>query len=274
LRGGPADADAHYQVGAAYGVMASYAATIEGRLMGSFSPARRAYREHERALELDPQRKDANLIVGLYRYAVSTLRAPLRLLAHLAGFGGDSDRALRMVEDAARYPSDAQPSALFTLILIYNRESRFDDALRVVGELQQRYPRNRLLWLEAGHTALRAGRPRDAVAALEDGLAHLARDPRPRAAGEEARWRYAYGASLVAVRDRVAAERELRVALAGATRDWVRGRVHRELGKLADLAGDRPRALDEYRAANRLCRQDRDGECSDEVTRLIKARYR
>src|SRR4030095_16974353 len=46
LRQDPADADAHYEAGAAYGMLASYTATIEGRLLGSFAPARRAYREH------------------------------------------------------------------------------------------------------------------------------------------------------------------------------------------------------------------------------------
>lgn len=274
LRLHPSDSDAHYQVGAAYGYLASYTATVEGRLLGSLGPARRAYHEHERALELDPRRKDAGLVVGMYRYAVSRLPAPLRLLAHLAGFGGDRERALRMVDDAAHYPSDAQPNALFTLIVMYNREARYDDALRVIGELQQRFPRNRLLWLEAGSTALRAGRPADAKIALEEGLARLSRDPRPRAFGEDARWRYAYGAALVTLKHSVDAERELRAALAGATRDWVRGRVHTELGKLADLAGDRPRALDEYRVADCLCRQDHDGDCSAEVKKLMKAGYR
>ena len=274
LRNHPSDADAHYQVGAAYGYLASYTATVEGRLLGSLGPARRAYREHERALELDPRRKDAGLVVGMYRYAVSSLPAPLRLLAHLVGFGGDRERGLRMVEDAARYPSDAQPNALFTLILMYNREARYDDALRVIGELQQRFPRNRLLWLEAGNTELRAGRPAEANAALEEGLARLSCDPRPRAFGEDARWRYAHGAALLALKNSVAAERELRAALAGATRDWVRGRVHKELGKLADLAGNHSRALDEYRLADRLCRQDHDGHCSDEVKKLMKAGYR
>jgi tetratricopeptide (TPR) repeat protein len=274
LRNHPSDADAHYQVGAAYGCLASYTATVEGRLLGSLGPARRAYHEHERALELDPQRKDAALVVGMYRYTVSSLPAPLRLVARLVGFGGDRERGLRMFEDAAHYPSDAQPNALFTLILMYNREARYDDALRVIGELQQRFPRNRLLWLEAGSTALRAGRPADANTALEEGLARLSRDPRPRALGEDARWRYAHGAALVGLRNSVAAERELRAALAGATHDWVRGRVHKELGKLADLAGDRPRALDEYRLAERLCRQDRDGDCSDEVKEVMKAGYR
>jgi tetratricopeptide (TPR) repeat protein len=130
------------------------------------------------------------------------------------------------------------------------------------------------VWLEAGVTALRAGRPADAKAALEEGLARLARDPRPRASGEDARWKYAYGAALVALKQRPAAGRELRAALDAATRDWVRGRIHKELGKLADLAGDRPRALDEYRLADRLCRAGRDADCADEVKTLKKTAYR
>src|SRR5205814_5056382 len=183
-------------------------ATVEGRVLGSLGPARRAYHEHERVLALDPARKDAGLIVGLYRYAVAALPAPLRLMARLAGFGGGRERGLRMVEEAARYPSDVQSNALFTLILMYNREARYDDALRVIGELQRRYPRNRLLWLEAGHTALRAGRPADAKAALEEGLARLSRDGRPRAAGEDARRHRGYGTGVVALQDVRPAERE------------------------------------------------------------------
>jgi tetratricopeptide (TPR) repeat protein len=274
LRANPSDADAHYQVGAAFGFLASYTATVEGRVLGGLGPARRAYHEHERTLELDPGRKDAGLIVGMYRYGVSGLPAPLRLLAHFAGFDGERDRGLRLIEDAARFPSDVQPNALFTLVLLYNREARYDDALRVIGQLQGRYPRNRLLWLEAGSTALRARRPAVARAALEEGLARLSHDARPRAFSEDARWKYAHGAALVALKDVAPAERELRAALDGAARDWVRGRIHEELGKLADLSGDRPRARVEYRLADRLCRQDRDSECSEEAKTLMKAGYR
>jgi tetratricopeptide (TPR) repeat protein len=274
LRTHPQDADAHYQAGAAYGYLASYTATIEGRILGSLSPARRAYREHQRALQLDPRRKDAGLVIGMYDYAVSSLPAPLRLMAHLVGFSGQRERALHLVEEASRYPSDAQPNALFTLILLYNREARYDDALSVIRDLQGRYPRNRLLWLEAGNTALRAGRPAEATRALEEGLTRMAGDARPRAFGEVSRWEYAYGAALVALKNREAATRELRAALADATRDWVRGRAHRELGKLADLKGDRVRALDEYRQADLLCRRDHDDECSDEVRTLKKSGYK
>jgi len=274
LRAHPNDAEAHFRVGSVYGFRASYIATVEGRVVGSLGPGRRAYREHQRALELDPSRKDAGLIVGLYRYTVAALPAPLRLMAKLVGFDGDRAQGLKLVEDAARYPSESQANALFTLLVMYNRESRWDEALRVVGELQRRFPRNRLLWLEAGSTALRAARPAIARTAFETGLAILAADPRPRAAGEESRWHYGYGATLVALKDVVPAEHELRAALPVAVRDWVRGRIRLELGKLADLAGDRERARDAYRLADRLCRQDHDNDCADSARALMKNAYR
>lgn len=274
LRDHPRGADAHFQVGAAHGFLASYTATVEGRVMGGFGAARRAYREHKRVLELDPHRKDAGLIVGMYRYAVSLLPLHWRLVAGLAGFDGGRERGLRLVEEAAAYPSDVQANAHFTLVVIYNREERYDAALRVIGELQRRYPRNRLLWLEAGTTLLRAGRFGAARDTLEQGLAKLAADPRPRAFGEEARWRYAYGAALVRLRRVEAAEMELRAVLAGEGHEWLRGRAHKELGKLADLAGQRARAVDEYRLATRICRTEHDSACADEAATLVKSPYR
>jgi tetratricopeptide (TPR) repeat protein len=274
LRERPTDADAHFQVGAAYAFLTTYKATIEGRVIGGLGTARRAYNEHEHVLALDPRRHDAGLIVGIYRYGVSTLSAPLRLLAGLAGFGGWRERGLHLIEDAAHYPSDVQANARFTLIVIYNREHRYGDALRVIHDLQELYPRNRLLWLEAGSTALRAGRFEDARAAIEDGMARLAHDPRPRAYGEEARWRYYHGAALVGLRRTEDAERELRAVLGGEMAEWLRGRTHKELGKLADLSGNRADALAEYRLASRICREQHDPDGADEATALIASRYR
>jgi tetratricopeptide (TPR) repeat protein len=266
-------ADAHFQLGSAYGYQATYAATVEGSLFATLRAARRAYAEHERVLELDPTRKDAGLIVGLYRYAISSLSLPTRLMARLAGFGGGRERGLRMIEDAAGYPSDVQTNARFALMVIYNRESRFDDALRIVAELQQQYPRNRLLWLEAGSTALRAGRPEAARVSLEQGWTMLAGDSRPRALGELARWGYASGAALVALREIDAARHALEGALADPSRPWVEGRIRIELGKLADLAGNRHGAIREYRQAIRLCGGDDDEACAKSARALLERRY-
>jgi tetratricopeptide (TPR) repeat protein len=274
LHDNPADADAHYQLGAAHGFLATYKATVEGRVVGSIGSARRAYNEHERVLQRDPKRKEAGLIVGMYRYGVSLLPAPLRLLAGLAGFGGGRERGLRLIEEAAAYPSEVQANAKFTLIVIYNREKRYDDALRVVRELQRQYPRNRLLWLEAASTSLRAGRPEDARAAIDDGLARFAGDSRPRAFGEPARWRYYRGAALVALRQVDLARPELQSVLSADAPDWLRGRAHTELGKLADLSGDGARAAEEYRLAERLCRATHDEDGATEAKTLVKTHYR
>ncbi|HSC25995.1 MAG TPA: tetratricopeptide repeat protein, partial [Vicinamibacterales bacterium] len=269
LKANPADADAHFHVGAAYGYLTTYTATVEGRLFGGLRTARRAYREHERAIELDPRRKDAGLVVGMYRYAVSSLSAPLRLLAGIAGFGGGRERGIRLIEGAAAHAGDVQTNALFTLIVVYNREGRYDDALAVIERLQRSYPRNRLLWLEAASTAMRARRADQARRAIEHGLTMLARDKRPRAFGEDARWSYYYGAALVALGESQAAERELRRVLSGVAPQWLRGRAHKELGKLADLAGDRAAAADAYRLAIRVCRAARDQACADEAEALL-----
>jgi tetratricopeptide (TPR) repeat protein len=274
LRDDPANIDAHYQIGATVSFLASYTASVEGGVLSGFRASRRAYQEHSRVLELDPRRKDAGLIVGTYQYAVSILPLPMRMLAYVAGFGGGRERGIRMVEEAAAYRSDVQTDAEFALIVLYTREGQYDDALRVIGGLQRQYPRNRLLWLEAGSTALRAGRSAQANAALEEGLAKLDADHRPRAFGEEARWKYYHGAALVALRRGVAANDELRAALAREAPAWVHGRVHNELGKLADLAGDHARASLEYQAASRYCGSDNDSVCSEEATRLMKTAYR
>jgi len=104
-----------------------------------------AYRgnEQEEVLSLDPRRKDAGLIVGTYRYIVASLPLPIRLMAYVVGFGGGRERGLRMIEEAVTYPGDSQVDAKFVLVLLYNRERRFDEALKTVRELQARFPRNR-----------------------------------------------------------------------------------------------------------------------------------
>ncbi|MBI3491996.1 MAG: tetratricopeptide repeat protein [Acidobacteria bacterium] len=234
LASNPRDADAHYQLGAAVGLRASYTATVEGRMLGAFRAAREAYEEHAQVLSLAPQRKDAGLIVGTYRYIVATLALPLRWAAYIAGFGGDGQRGLRLVEDAAAYGGENQTDARFALLLLYNREKRYDDALTQLATLREQYPRNRLVWLESGSTCLRAGRPADAERFLSEGVARFADDRRPRMFGEDALWRYKRGTALAA------------------------------LGRTAEAEADL------FQAAIRLCERDNDPATAAEARRLMK----
>lgn len=266
----PKDADAHYQLGAAIGLKASYTATVDGSVLGAFRTAREAYEEEEKVLKLQPQRKDAGLIVGTYRYIVASLALPLRVVAYIAGFGGGKEKGLKQIEDAAAYGGDNQTEARFALVLLYNREKRYDDALQQLAILRERYPRNRLVWLESGSTALRAGRAADAERFLSDGLTRFADDTRPRMFGEDALWRYKRGAALAGVGRAADAEADLRESLSLEGRKWVHARSHLELGKLALKAGNRTAAVLDFNAAIPLAKDDNDPATVGEVRRLLK----
>ena len=266
----PRDADAHYQLGAAVGLRASYMATVEGSVMGAFRAAREAYEEQETVLALAPTRKDAGLIVGTYRYIVAALALPLRWVAYVAGFGGGKERGLRLIEEAAAYSGDNRTDARFALILLYNREKRYDDALKQLAQLREQYPRNRLMWLETGSTCLRAGRPADAERFLAEGFTRFADDRRPRMFGEDALWHYKRGVARAGIGKAAEAEADLRTAIRLVGRKWVHARAHLELGKLALKAGNRAAAREELRAAVTLGESDNDPLTADEARRLMK----
>jgi tetratricopeptide (TPR) repeat protein len=267
----PNDAQAHYDLGAAVGLQASYVATVEGRMLAGFRNARRAYDEHERVLALDPSRKDAGLIVGTYRYVVSTLSLPMRMMAYVAGFGGGRDVGIRMIEGAAASPSDSRVDALFALVLMYNRERRYDDALRMLQELRLLHPRNRLVVLEAGSTALRGGNAVRAEGLLTEGLAMLAADKRQRIPGEEGLWRYKRGAARVALGRLEEATQDLQAAVSSDSAGWVQGRARVELAKIALARSDAATAATQARQAEALCEQGQDPVCVDDARKMLRS---
>jgi tetratricopeptide (TPR) repeat protein len=266
----PGDAAAHYELGAAVGLRASYIATVEASNMRAFKVARGAYDEHEQVLKLDASRKDAGLIVGTYRYIVATLSLPLRWMAYVAGFGSGRDQGLQLVEGAASYPGENQADARFALLVLYNREHRYSDALAQLAMLRDRYPRNRMMWLESGSTSLRAGKPADAEHFLSEGIARLPSDTRPRMFGEDALWSYKRGSARAALGRDADARADFGKALTGDGRNWVRGRSHLELGKLELKANNRASATEHLQMAVRLCESDNDRAAVDEARNLLR----
>jgi tetratricopeptide (TPR) repeat protein len=266
----PKDADAHYQLGAAVGLRASYTATVDGSVTGAFRAAREAYDEHEQVLTIDPRRKDAGLIVGTYRYIVATLALPLRMMAYVAGFGGNREKGLHLIEEAAAYGGENQTDARFALLLLYNREKRYGDALAQLALLREKYPRNRLVWLESGSTCIRAGRYGEAERFLDEGVRRFADDRRPRMFGEDALWYYKRGTARAWNGKPRDAEPDLRKALSVPGRKWVYARTHLELGRIAVNAGNKAAARPELQQAIALSDTDNDPGTAEEARRLMK----
>ena len=167
--------------------------------------------------------------------------------------------------------NDAATDAMFALVLVYNRERRHDDGVRVLLELRRLYPRNRLLLLEAGATALRGGKAQRADELLSEGLAMLAGDRREHMPGEESLWRYKRGAARAALGRTDDAHADLRSRHGGRRAGLGVGRARVELGRLALQRGDRAAAAREGTEARTLCERGNDPVCVQDARALLRS---
>ena len=89
----PKDPEAHFELGAAIGLRASYTVSVDGSVLGGARAAKEAYDEHENGARAGARRAPTpGLIVGTYRYACPSMSLPVRWMAYLAGFGGGKER--------------------------------------------------------------------------------------------------------------------------------------------------------------------------------------
>ena len=265
----PQDLQAQFDVGSAYALQASYTASVEGSMSAAFKSARVAYDAQETVLTRDPRRVDAGVVVGTYRYVVSTLSLPTRWLAYVVGFGGGKEQGISLLEAAAHH-HDTRVDARTALMLIYSREGRHADVERIAHELGAEFPRNRLFTLEEGSAAIRAGHADVAEAVLTRGLAAFDKDPRPKIPGERALWLYKRGKARLNLNHPKDALVDLNQALGASPVGWVRGRIHVELGRIADLGGRRAEALNAYRTAKTVCETSNDPACISDANRGLR----
>jgi tetratricopeptide (TPR) repeat protein len=257
LRRNPKDLGAKNDLGRAYALQASYAASVENSTVSALKAAMRAYDEEEAVISQNPNDPGATFIVGTYRYLIGSLSLPSRMFAYLVGFGGGKERGLAMVETAEKDPG-TRLDAQLALFLIYTREGRHGDALRMIRALAAAYPRNRLFVLEEGATAIRADHAAEAEAILTRGLEAFDRDPRLKVPGERGLWLYKRGVARLVQRHIPDSQADLVDALAAQPPGWLRGRIHIEIGKTLDLTGRREEAVASYRMARSLCETNND----------------
>ncbi len=272
LEANPRDVQARFDAGAAYGLQASYVASVEGSMTSAFGIARRAYNAQEEVLEREPSRVSAGVVVGTYRYVMSTLNPAMRVVAFVAGMGSGKEKGIALLEAATRDP-EARVDASAVLMLIYSREGRHAEVVRIAHGLGTEFPRNRLFQLEEGAAAIRAGQAGDADAVLTRGIEALKRDTRPRFPSEEAIWHYKRGLARLNLNQQPAAAADLQYALGAGPSEWIRGKIQLEMGKLADLAGRRTDAVTAYRTAARLCGASADPVCEKEANRYLKKAF-
>lgn len=138
---------------------AGMADALEARMYGLRGEARATARagvrgrEHfSKALERDPSLADADTGLGLYNYYVDTLSAMARVIRFFMGVpGGSKDEGIRQLNRAIREGQLTSAVARFYLALnLENYDQRYEDALRAVEPLAEKYPHNPMYQLVRG----------------------------------------------------------------------------------------------------------------------------
>jgi tetratricopeptide (TPR) repeat protein len=120
-----------------------------------------------RVMELDTSNYDARLVPALHEYVVGSLPWYVKSIGFLAGFHGDKDRGLHMLEEVAAHGKRSNVDAEFLLTALYRRENQVYKAIPLIAKLQRRYPRNYLLGFEMAEMYGAAREKGNALASID-----------------------------------------------------------------------------------------------------------
>lgn len=245
------DVPALYARGAAFGLRGTYNYMIKHAWRDALKDVTQARKLHGRVVELDPSDVDARITQGFHEYMVGSLPWTYRMLGFLAGFRGDVQDGIRILQQVAAEGSSNKTDAEMFLAVIYRREKRPQDAIALLEELRVRYPRNFLVLFELSQMYADLGNLEKAQEAL-DRVEQLKKQNAP---GFQSmpfeRIEFARGNLLFWYDHHPEAIQHLRRASEHADRldphagvmTWLR------LGQCLDLAGHRAEAVRAYQAA-------------------------
>jgi tetratricopeptide (TPR) repeat protein len=163
LKEKPGNRDARYFLGAAHGVLAAFALTIDRNKREAFRQGKKAYQYHLGIVMEQPDYYDAYVTVALYEYIVANLPWYMKWIAQIAGYTGTEERAFKYLRLAATKSEFVSVNARNILVVLCLREKLYDEALENAQFLHRQYPRNFLLHLNVARILTEMNRPDQAA---------------------------------------------------------------------------------------------------------------
>jgi len=93
-------------------------------------------------LAMDDTNEDALIGKGVFQYMMGSVPKEGRWMTGMMGMSGDIETGFRELERASASKSKSSTDARMILVYLYDREKRYDDALRVAQILVESYPEN------------------------------------------------------------------------------------------------------------------------------------
>jgi hypothetical protein len=252
LKQNPNDFYTLLYVAGAYGNRTRYNVYIKKSYYRAMRAGIKGYDFVEPAQTLRPNYVDCLIGTGAYNYFTGSIPTLMKLFAWMFTQGGDKEKGIQQLEQAAQKGEYGQIAAKMVLLGVYYNEKRFEDYQRLTSGLIEQFPTNPVfvMWLADFH--IRQGR-------LDEGNQKLTLllDKGKAAARSKlslAQIHYEKGRTLLERQNAADAVTSLTRVIEGNLPAGdplpVKARLLR--GCAWDLKGDRQRALADYQAVLQL----------------------
>ncbi|MGH9340230.1 MAG: tetratricopeptide repeat protein [Acidobacteriota bacterium] len=178
LKRDPENPDARYFLGSAHGLLGAFTITIDRSYRGAFGHGKKAYQHHLDLVEEDPEYYDAYMSVGLYEYIVDNLKWYIKWIAVLIGYRGSEERGFEYLQRAAERGQFVNDDARILQMVLFVREKRYKEALRIVEQMHKKYSRNYILHLNRAQILEKLGQKKRAARTYREVL-EMAQSRRP-----------------------------------------------------------------------------------------------
>lgn len=176
----PDDPNAYMGIGALYGLRAMFSMRNRSWITAYFS-GRKAIKNLERSLEIDPTYYDAYFGLGIYQYYAGTLPSVIKVLAKIVAIKGNPDEGVKQLNAAREKAMFTSDSAKLILIEVQNtRKSKYYNpakSLEYIRELRSKYPKNPLMHYVEVICLYETGDYDDVTAQAGRFLALIGKDP-------------------------------------------------------------------------------------------------
>ncbi len=251
LKANASDTGALYALGVSHGLRANYDFLVRKAWRDALRAATAARKYHARAAQIDPNFVDAMLVPALHDYVVGSLPWHWKVLGFLAGYRGNKEEGIRLLETVAQKGTLNRIDAQILLCAVYRRERQPRKAIPLLQTLMQRFPRNYLFAMELAQMYSDLGDKQRALAPLRTLAERKRTDPSAYeklklekiwfAEGNIQFWYNDLDSALANMKRATAASQDL--DLSTGVLAWMR------LGQIYDLKGQRSLAVEAYRRA-------------------------
>jgi tetratricopeptide (TPR) repeat protein len=270
IRNNGQDKNAYFARGYARGLHAAFITLADHSFATAARQGYAARGDSEQVLKLDPEYADAKMAVGIQQFAVASLPRFVRMVVGMMGVGGNKERGLQMLRDAAEHGVVTRVESRTALSLFLRHDGRYPEALAVQHGLATEFPHDYLFRLEEANLTKDEGNGPGAIAVYKV----VIEDAKRPGYFVDPRLQMAYFGLADTQRGqndvRDAAENYLLAAAQTECSDWLRRRAELNAGEMLDLLGRRDEAMKEYRLA---AAEGGDQTQADMARRLMKAAY-